>query len=280
MSETDLLELSEDELLAGWKDQNVTNVKRITIRRDNKEIPTKHLILTFASSVLPQTIETGYIKLAVRPYIPNPRRCFKCQRFGHGSQNCRGQQTCARCAIQGHPSDNCTNTPHCANCDGDHAAYSRSCPNWKKEKDIITLKVKENISFKEARKRCSPFHTTPYADAARRGATSHRPPPLLRPAQSAPLAVAPAPKAAVVQTTPPTREQGPATPGSSDLKASSHQARPETRTASSRVRASSASQEAMDTTSAPLVPKERRSSLERAKKSKKPITGPAGGSVT
>lgn len=37
------------------------------IRRDNKAIPTKHLILTFASSMLPSIIETGYIKLC--PYM-------------------------------------------------------------------------------------------------------------------------------------------------------------------------------------------------------------------
>ncbi|XP_037508832.1 uncharacterized protein LOC119385479 [Rhipicephalus sanguineus] len=93
------------------------------------------------------------------------------------------------------------------------------------------------------------------------------------PAQSEPPAVAPAPKAAVVQSNPPTSEQSPATPGSSGLKASPRQARPETRTNSSHV----PSQEAMDTTSVPLVPKDRRRSLDHAKKTKKQITGPVDG---
>ena len=187
VSDTDLLDLSESELLEGWKDQHVTNVKRIVIRRNNQEIPTKHLILTFATSELPQSIETGYTKTTIRPYIPNPRRCFQCQRFGHGSLSCRGRPTCPKCGVQGHASDTCNETPHCVNCDGDHAAYSRSCPTWKKEKDIISLKVRENIPFKEARRRCSAFHGPTYAHASR------RPPPLSQLTQSEPAAVAAAP---------------------------------------------------------------------------------------
>lgn len=102
VSDTDLLDLTEAELLEGWKEQNVTNVKRIVIRRNNQEIPTKHLVLTFATSELPQTIETGYTKTPIRPYIPNPRRCYQCQRFGYGSQSCRGRPACAKCSAQGH----------------------------------------------------------------------------------------------------------------------------------------------------------------------------------
>ncbi|KAH8030968.1 hypothetical protein HPB51_012436 [Rhipicephalus microplus] len=110
------------------------------------------------------------------------------------------------------------------------------------------------------------------------GATPHQPSPPLRPAQSEPSAVAPAPKAAVAQATAPTPKQRPETPESSGLKASPHQARPKIQTNSPHVRASSASEEAMDT-SAPLVPKQRRGSLERAKKTKKQITGPGDGPV-
>ena len=213
VSEADLIDLSETELLEGWKEQNVTNVQRIVMRRDNKEIPTKHLILTFELSELPQTIETGYTKIAVRPYIPNPRRCYQCQRFGHGSQSCRGRLTCAKCGVQGHASDNCEATPHCVNCDGEHPAYSRSCPSWKREKEMITLKVRENISFREARKRCSPFHTTTYADAALQGAVSQRPLPPAQPARSELSLVAPAPRVEVAKSTPPNQQTGPVTLG-------------------------------------------------------------------
>ncbi|KAH8027445.1 hypothetical protein HPB51_005592 [Rhipicephalus microplus] len=86
-------------------------------------------------------------------------------------------------------------------------------------------------------------------------------------------------KVAVVQTTPPTPEQRPELPGSSGLKASPHQESLKIRNTSSQVRASSASEETTDT-SVPLVPKERRGSLERAKKTKKQITEPGDSPVT
>ena len=42
------------------------------------------------------------------------------------------------------------------NCQGDHIAISRDCPKWKIEKDIVTLKYTEKISFSDARKRLQP----------------------------------------------------------------------------------------------------------------------------
>lgn len=136
------------------------------------------------------------------------------------------------------------------------------------------MKIKENISFKEARKRCSVFHSTAYAEAARQGAALHRPPPLPRPVRSEPAGVAPAPMVAVGKTTPPIQQKSSATPGPSGHKASTHQSRPETRISRLQGRASSASREAMDTTPAPQVPKEQRGSLDRAKKEKQKIMGP------
>lgn len=137
ISEIDFVHLTEKEMLEGLADQDVIDVHRIKIRKDNKEIDTKHLILTFNSNTLPESIEVGYLKIDVRPYIPNPRRCFNCQRFGHGSQSCRGRKTCAKCASKEHVSENCDAAPHCANCEGEHAAYSRACPSWKKRDNYI-----------------------------------------------------------------------------------------------------------------------------------------------
>lgn len=170
ISEADLLDLSENELLEGFHEQNVIKVQRIVIRRENREIPTKHIVLTFGTTVLPETVEAGYVKIRVRPYIPNPRRCYTCQKFGHGSLSCRGKQTCARCSKTDHASEGCTAPPRCVNCSGDHAAYSRSCQQWKKEKEIIALKVKENITYPEARRRLAITHKIAYADVARQGA--------------------------------------------------------------------------------------------------------------
>uniref|UniRef100_A0A6B0V6C2 Putative tick transposon n=1 Tax=Ixodes ricinus TaxID=34613 RepID=A0A6B0V6C2_IXORI len=142
ISEDDLLETSEAEIVEGLSGQGVVAARRITIRRDGAERKTKHVILTFDSTTLPETLKAGYLRCRVRPYVPSPRRCFKCQRFGHGSRSCRGADTCAKCSSREHVADTCENNPKCANWDGPHPAYSRSCPLWKQEKEVLALKAK------------------------------------------------------------------------------------------------------------------------------------------
>ena len=44
----------------------------------------------------------------------------------------------------------------CVHCQGDHVAISRDCQKGKIEKDIVTLKYTEKISFADARKRLQP----------------------------------------------------------------------------------------------------------------------------
>ncbi|GFX39239.1 uncharacterized protein TNCV_3859641 [Trichonephila clavipes] len=61
ISEPDLLSTPEAEILDGFSDQGVIQVRRITIKQDATIIPTKHLILTFNSPKLPCTIKAGYL---------------------------------------------------------------------------------------------------------------------------------------------------------------------------------------------------------------------------
>ena len=39
--------------------------------------------MTFNTQNIPKVIEIVYQKVNVEPYIPNPLRRYKCQRFGH-----------------------------------------------------------------------------------------------------------------------------------------------------------------------------------------------------
>ncbi|GFW95654.1 uncharacterized protein TNCV_18851 [Trichonephila clavipes] len=152
ISAADLYNVTEEEILENMAEQNVSQVRRITIRRDGQVLKTKHLILTFATPDLPQFVKVAYLHCPVRPYIPNPLRCFQCQRFGHSKTTCRGQPTCARCAEVGHDSADCKAREKCVNCKGDHPSYSRSCPTWSIEKEITALKIKNKISYPEARR--------------------------------------------------------------------------------------------------------------------------------
>ncbi|GBN63073.1 hypothetical protein AVEN_116879-1 [Araneus ventricosus] len=92
--------------------------------------------LTFSSTVLPSSIKAGYLNIRVRPYIPYPLRCFKCQKFGHSQTACRGKQICSRCASEGHSYSICQSKPNCANCHQAHASASKFCPKWIEEKKI------------------------------------------------------------------------------------------------------------------------------------------------
>ncbi|XP_035216654.1 uncharacterized protein LOC118190073 [Stegodyphus dumicola] len=144
--------VSEEEFVKELADQNVCGARRIKIRKDGQFIPTKHVILTLKSPNLTKNIKAGYLNSSVRPYIPNPMRCFQCQRFGHGKTSCRGSLTCARCSIVGHASEGCSAAPLCINCKGEHPAFSRSCPKWQIEKQIQNIKVIQKISFAQAKR--------------------------------------------------------------------------------------------------------------------------------
>ncbi|GBL75178.1 hypothetical protein AVEN_194424-1 [Araneus ventricosus] len=97
----ELLNVPVEEITEKLQSQGVGHVRRITIRRDGQLLNTKHLILTFSSTKQPEHIKAGYMPLAVRVYIPNPLRCFQCQRFRHSKSSCRGTLTCARCTEVG-----------------------------------------------------------------------------------------------------------------------------------------------------------------------------------
>ncbi|GFV16228.1 putative RNA-directed DNA polymerase from transposon BS [Trichonephila clavipes] len=129
-----MLSTPEAEILDGFSDHGVIQLTRITIKKDNTIIPTKHLILTFNSPKLPSTIKAGYLNGKIRPYIPKPLRCFKCQRFGHSQTSCRGQLTYSRCTSVGHASTDCSLEQKCVNCSQPHSSDSKLCPKWKTEK--------------------------------------------------------------------------------------------------------------------------------------------------
>ena len=149
---SDLLHCSSDEICDELKSQGVVASKQIEVTRDGEKIKTSTFILTFCKPQLPKNIKAGYLNLPVDIYIPNPLRCYKCQKFGHGSNNCQHQEVCAKCSLPGHKDQDCPNQLKCANCKGNHAAYSRVCPKFKHEKDIVYYKYRNGVTFPEARK--------------------------------------------------------------------------------------------------------------------------------
>ncbi len=145
---------SEDELLSFFKSHGVTEVYRTRRKENGKEIPIPTLILTFNLSFLPEKISCGYYNLGVRQYVPNPLRCFKCQRFGHTQQRCMVvSPACAKCGKSANDPNTFSSPVRCVNCEGDHAANSNKCPTYLREKEIQKIRVTEKVSFPEAKHR-------------------------------------------------------------------------------------------------------------------------------
>jgi len=64
-----------------------TNIFNIPAKDDSgNRRNTYTFIVTFRTSSIPKHIKIGYLHVPVELYIPNPLRCFSCQKFGHSKK--------------------------------------------------------------------------------------------------------------------------------------------------------------------------------------------------
>ena len=167
-----LSRVTSDDIKEGMVEQGVTDVRRITVRRDGETKLTNTYVLTFNSPNLPTVVKIGFMQVKVDVYIPNPLRCYHCQVFGHHENKCGRHAVCCNCGEPEHcaPSGVCDKPAKCVNCSGDHPANSKQCPQWEKEKKILKIKCENNLSFPDARKQYEQFYTgQTYASAVKPG---------------------------------------------------------------------------------------------------------------
>ena len=140
-----------EDILTEIKDQGVTEVTRINIRGN----PSPLLKLKFDKAMLPSHITIEKERFEVQQDYPNPQRCFKCQQFGHTERVCGRKKVCAKCGkTEEHAYEACpSQVPACFHCGGRHPASSKSCPEFRREKEIIKYKIQNSVSFPEARKK-------------------------------------------------------------------------------------------------------------------------------
>ena len=147
---------TEENILEYLKPQGVTHVKRFTIRKNHEIVNTNTLLLTFNSIVTPKTLKIFYQILPVELYVPNPLRCFNCQKLGHHESNCPADvgSVWERCGTSNHDhlTSQCQNQAKCVNCGGNHMSRSSDCDVWKKEKEVMKIKVTQRLTYPEARK--------------------------------------------------------------------------------------------------------------------------------
>ena len=147
---------TEENIRDFLQDQGVTHVKRFTIRRNNEIVPTNTLLLTFNTVEPPKSVKIFYQIIPVEMYFPNSLRCFNSQRFGLHESNCPAEQgsVCERCGTgnNDHQAHQCKQPAKCVNCNGNHMSRSSECEVWKKEKEIMKLKVANRLTYPDARK--------------------------------------------------------------------------------------------------------------------------------
>ena len=134
-------------------DHDVEEVYRVEKKENNKTVKTNLYILTFRRTEIPNEVKIGFLNLPVRLYIPNPRRCFRCHRFGHGINACTHDPVCAKCGKTnpGHEFGQCNEDMCCSNCKGPHAATSKQCPIWQLEKKTTERKLTCGLKYPEAK---------------------------------------------------------------------------------------------------------------------------------
>lgn len=150
------MELNDEELLNELKSQRVVQVKRFMRKnpKDNKKsIPTATMVVTLQGTTIPEYLYFGFVRVKTRIYYPSPLQCIKCHRLGHTERYCVSSITCLNCSKEHTETEPCSAGLQCINCSGSHSSRSRECPSKKEEISIIKIKVDEDISYAEARRR-------------------------------------------------------------------------------------------------------------------------------
>ena len=130
--------------------------KRIIKKVGGVTHTTKQVILYFDGNI-PSHIYLGWRRFRVDIYIPEPIRCFNCQKYGHKSINCNSRQVCPVCSGK-HSYNTCPvkndyrekERARCPNCNGGHPASYKGCPKYQHAKQVEELKTKQGITYADA----------------------------------------------------------------------------------------------------------------------------------
>ena len=149
---------------------------------------TGNVVLSFTGE-LPDYVYVGCLRYKVKPYIPQPTRCAKCQGYGHIAAHCRRQARCVRCG-EGHNVTDCPvkddlTQAVCVNCKGQHSAAFKGCSKYQEVSKALKVSVTQKVSYRDALiKVKSGVLQAPSGDASVRGRPVHTSTPLPAPAPS------------------------------------------------------------------------------------------------
>lgn len=145
------IEVSDEEIKSNLRGGKIKNVRRLQTFKNGEKTYSESILIEFDEENLPERVYLGYLSYNVREYVPRPIRCFKCQRFGHTAQTCKGKRRCARCG-EDHEYEECNKSrqPKCCNCGGSHSVAYGGCEIMKREVQVQQVRVRNKISYAEA----------------------------------------------------------------------------------------------------------------------------------
>ena len=121
------------------------------------------LTISFDREKLPDEVIIEYLTLGVVQYEPLPMQCYQCYQLGSKcfefkeekmvSKCTEAVPICGWCAEKAHVTkeEKCKKPAKCRNCEGNHPSFSRDCPAYLREKDILYIKEVNNIPYPRAK---------------------------------------------------------------------------------------------------------------------------------
>lgn len=155
-------DMTDEEIINNLNESNsdmkITAIRRLKKRNtEGKWVDSGSHVITMRCNQIPKEIRVGWMIQTIRPYIPDPMRCFRCNKLGHTGKRCRErkeeEKNCINCNMQQHtaPGSKCENEPYCANClSTQHNSAFRGCPSYILDKSINEIMVTRGLTRREA----------------------------------------------------------------------------------------------------------------------------------
>lgn len=147
------IDITDEEIRNNSMGTKIVEVRRFLITRNNEKMPSRTVLLTFDSAVMPSRVGIGFLSFQVKPYIRPPLRCFHCQGYGHVASVCRSKRKCGKCGGD-HKYEECDAASMCCpNCGENHSSAYKGCRMYATAVEVQKVRTIDKISYAEAVRR-------------------------------------------------------------------------------------------------------------------------------
>lgn len=151
-----LVHETDEAIIDELKEHGVVKVRNIPLKNSKGAARGPVFVLYFQKDEIPSQLRIAYEVVKVRPYVPEPLRCFRCNKLNHMAKDCRlpaEVKVCLNCGeihelIKG---IRCQREPKCVNCNGPHSSASKECTKFLMERDLLKLSVDKKMKVSEVK---------------------------------------------------------------------------------------------------------------------------------